>query len=85
MARMHKVKTPLPDAKPELKRLSAALTPQQRPGDYAQAVMDLGATICTPRKPKCNACPWSAFCEGRIAGLAEELPKKKKKAAKQNS
>ena len=82
MARMHKVKTPLPDAKPELKRLSAALTPQQRPGDYAQAVMDLGATICTPRKPKCLACPWSAFCEGRIAGLAEELPKKKKKAPK---
>ena len=51
MARMHAVETPLPDAKPELKRLSAALTPQQRPGDYAQAVMDLGATICTPPKP----------------------------------
>ena len=82
MARMHAIETPLPDAKPELKRLSAALTPQQRPGDYAQAVMDLGATICTPRKPKCLTCPWSASCEGRIAGIAEELPKKKKKAPK---
>ncbi|WP_416366248.1 A/G-specific adenine glycosylase [Nisaea sp.] len=79
MARMHAVETPLPDAKPELKRLSAALTPQQRPGDYAQAVMDLGATICTPRKPKCLTCPWSAPCEARIAGIAEELPRKKKK------
>nr|WP_028466441.1 A/G-specific adenine glycosylase [Nisaea denitrificans] len=82
MARMHAVEIPLPDAKPELKRLSAALTPQQRPGDYAQAVMDLGATICTPRKPKCLTCPWSASCEGRITGIAEELPKKKKKAPK---
>jgi A/G-specific adenine glycosylase len=79
MARMHSVETPLPDAKPELKRLSAALTPQQRPGDYAQAVMDLGATICTPRKPKCLTCPWSAPCEARIAGIAEDLPRKKKK------
>lgn len=82
MARMHAVEIPLPDAKPELKRLSAALTPQKRPGDYAQAVMDLGATICTPRKPKCLTCPWSASCAGRIAGIAEDLPKKKKKAPK---
>ena len=82
MARMHAVETPLPDAKPELKRLSAALTPQKRPGDYAQAVMDLGATICTPRKPKCLTCPWSASCTGRIAGIAEDLPRKKKKPPK---
>jgi len=82
MARMHAVETPLPDAKPELKQLAAALTPEHRPGDYAQAVMDLGATICTPRKPKCLTCPWSQPCAGRIAGIAEELPKKKKKAPK---
>ncbi len=53
MARLHAVETPLPAAKPELRRLAAALTPAERPGDYAQAVMDLGATVCTPRKPRC--------------------------------
>ncbi len=51
MARMFEITTPLPDAKPEMKEAAAVLTPQMRPGDYAQAVMDLGATICTPKTP----------------------------------
>ncbi len=51
MARLHDIHTPLPGAKPELTAAAAALTPATRPGDYAQAVMDLGATICTPRNP----------------------------------
>ena len=56
--------TPLPAAKPELTALAARLTPTARPGDYAQAIMDLGATICTPRSPACGICPWSHACIG---------------------
>ncbi len=80
IARLHAVETPLPDAKPELYRLAAALTPARRAGDYAQAIMDLGATICTPRSPKCVLCPWHALCRARAAGIAESLPAKRAKA-----
>ncbi len=80
VARLHAVQTPLPDAKPELYRLAVALTPERRSGDYAQAVMDLGATICTPRKPRCVLCPWRAPCRARRDGIAEELPARRPKA-----
>ncbi|MEJ6403177.1 A/G-specific adenine glycosylase [Yoonia sp. 2307UL14-13] len=76
MARLHDIHTPLPAAKPELTEAAATLTPQNRPGDYAQAVMDLGATICTPRNPACGICPWRDPCAAREAGTAPELPKK---------
>ena len=76
MARLHAVDVPMPAAKPELKRLAALTTPNARPGDYAQAVMDLGATICTPRKPQCLLCPWQAGCEGHRIGIAVDLPRK---------
>lgn len=82
MARFHGVTTPLPVAKPELTALAAKLTPKNRPGDYAQAVMDLGATICTPKNPTCALCPWSDPCTSRAQGNASELPKKTPKAAK---
>lgn len=82
MARIHAVETPLPSAKPELTRLAEALTPGDRPGDYAQAVMDLGATICTPRAPACGICPWMRCCAARMLGTAKELPKKSPKKAK---
>jgi A/G-specific adenine glycosylase len=82
MARRFAVQTPLPGAKAELTRLAATLTPQDRPGDYAQAVMDLGATICTPRNPACGICPWSAPCAARAQGIAADLPRKTPKAAK---
>jgi A/G-specific adenine glycosylase len=82
MARVFAVSTPLPEAKPELNRLAAALTPDERAGDYAQAVMDLGATICTPKKPKCILCPWQTHCRGRLAGVAESLPARRAKAEK---
>ncbi|MDW4498320.1 A/G-specific adenine glycosylase [Sulfitobacter sp. D35] len=82
MARLHDVHTPLPKAKPELMALAAALTPDDRPGDHAQAVMDLGATICTPRSPACGICPWRTPCQARIAGTAGSLPRKVPKAAK---
>ena len=82
MARRFDIHTPLPDAKPELTALAAGLTPQERSGDYAQAVMDLGATICTPKNPACGICPWNRDCLARHAGTAAELPKKRKKTPK---
>jgi len=82
MARLHDIHTPLPAAKPELTRAAAALTPIQRPGDYAQAVMDLGATVCTPKSPACGICPWMARCAARKAGTQAELPRKTPKKPK---
>ena len=69
MSRLFAVETPLPAAKPELTALAARLTPATRPGDYAQAVMDLGATICTPRSPACGICPWVDNCLARAEGV----------------
>ncbi len=80
VARLFAVDRPLPDAKPELRRLAEALTPERRPGDHAQAVMDLGATVCLPRRPRCLACPLHDDCAARRGGLAEELPRRRPKA-----
>jgi A/G-specific adenine glycosylase len=82
VARLRAVVEPLPDAKPVLRRLAGELTPDERPGDYAQAVMDLGATICTPRKPRCVLCPWASACRARAIGIAEELPARRARAAR---
>jgi len=76
MARVHDIRTPLPAAKPEIRAAAAAMTPEARPGCYAQAVMDLGATICTPRTPACGICPWRAPCAARAAGVQGDLPRK---------
>ncbi|MEM9784886.1 MAG: A/G-specific adenine glycosylase [Pseudomonadota bacterium] len=76
MARLHDIHAPLPGSKPELTARARDLTPENRPGDYAQAVMDLGATICTPRNPACGICPWRDPCAARLAGTAVDLPKK---------
>jgi len=82
MARLHAVETPLPAAKPTLNALAAAMTPADRPGDHAQALMDLGATICTPKRPACGICPLVAACAGRCAGIAETLPRRTEKVPK---
>lgn len=82
MARLHNDETPLPAAKPVFHAYADALTPAQRPGDYAQAVMDLGATICTPRKPACGLCPWRTRCRARTEGTPETLPRKTPKKPK---
>jgi len=76
MARLFAETDPLPGVKPRLKAHAASLTPTTRPGDYAQAVMDLGATVCTPRKPACVLCPWRENCRALSLGIAEELPAK---------
>ncbi|TCP61630.1 A/G-specific DNA-adenine glycosylase [Rhodovulum bhavnagarense] len=82
MSRLFAVQTPLPSAKPALTALAARLTPAQRPGDHAQAVMDLGATICTPKKPACGICPLRAPCAARQQGIAADLPRKTPKKPK---
>jgi A/G-specific adenine glycosylase len=80
VARLHRVATALPAAKPALRALTDQLTPDERPGDFAQAMMDLGATICTPRKPRCVLCPWREDCDAFKAGDAEDYPRKTPKA-----
>lgn len=82
MSRLYAVETPLPGAKPELTAHAATLTPRDRPGDYAQAVMDLGATICTPRSPACGICPWINACQARTLGIQAQLPAKETKKQK---
>jgi A/G-specific adenine glycosylase len=82
MARLFDLHAPLPQAKGALTSYAASLTPPARPGDYAQAVMDLGATICTPKSPRCALCPWHDICAARKAGTAAELPKKLPKVKK---
>jgi A/G-specific adenine glycosylase len=80
IARLHAIETPLPDAKPEIRGLTAAMVPRRRAGDFAQALMDLGATICTPKRLNCMICPWTEDCAGRRAGVADKLPRRKEKA-----
>jgi len=82
LTRLKQIETPLPDAKPEIRAVMANLTPQGRPGDFAQAVMDLGATICTPKRPACGLCPWMENCLVQNSSLAETLPRKAPKKEK---
>ena len=79
VSRLFAVETPLPKARPELRRLAAQLVRDDRPGDYPQALMDLGATVCRPRNPSCRLCPVSAFCEALQDGDPERYPVKPKR------
>jgi A/G-specific adenine glycosylase len=74
VARLFAIATPLPAAKKEIRARQAELTPAARAGDYAQAMMDLGAAICTPRNPACVLCPLADRCAARAAGTAERYP-----------
>jgi A/G-specific adenine glycosylase len=82
IARLYAIETPLPDAKAEIGLRAAELVPRQRAGDYAQALMDLGATVCVPRSPRCVICPLMGDCEARKRGIADELPRRLPKADK---
>ena len=62
ISRIFTVEEPLPKGRKELRRLAGTLASPERPGDYGQALMDLGATVCTPRSPKCELCPWQGYC-----------------------
>jgi A/G-specific adenine glycosylase len=76
MARLFAVEAPLPAAKAELAGLAARLVTADRPGDWAQALMDLGATVCRPKAPLCEACPLAALCAARGAGAPESYPRR---------
>jgi A/G-specific adenine glycosylase len=80
MSRLFAVEPPLPDSKPELKRLAAALVRDHRPGDWAQALMDLGATVCKPKAPLCDRCPVVEFCAALASGEPDTYPRKTRKA-----
>lgn len=82
VSRLFDVHEPLPTSKPKLTQLAASLTPIERAGDYAQAVMDLGATVCTPKNPKCDVCPIVGVCRAYATGTQADLPKKLPKKAK---
>jgi A/G-specific adenine glycosylase len=82
IVRRHGIEQPVAFAKPEIRRLADEATPAGRPGDYAQAMMDLGATICTPRKPACVICPLVEGCVARASGRQDVLPAKGAKAAR---
>ena len=82
VSRLWAVATPLPAARPELKRLAATLVGEERPGDWAQALMDLGATVCRPRSPLCGLCPLRNDCAGYAAGEPGRFPLKAPKAVR---
>ena len=79
VARLFALEQELPAAKPEIRALTQAVVPAERAGDFAQAVMDLGATICTPKRPACALCPWMKVCVARRRGDPEAFPRKARK------
>jgi A/G-specific adenine glycosylase len=76
VARLFEVGEPLPAAKPRLRALARTLTPTIRPGDFAQAMMDLGAMVCVPRSPRCLLCPLAEGCAANANGTAADLPRR---------
>jgi A/G-specific adenine glycosylase len=76
LARYFAVEEYLPAARPSIRRLAESLLPSTRCGDFAQALMDLGATVCTPKKPACIVCPWSSDCQARRRGDPASFPRK---------
>jgi A/G-specific adenine glycosylase len=76
IARLYAITTELPAAKTEIRARAETLVPQRRAGDFTQAMMDLGSTICTPKKPACGICPWMQSCVARARGDAETFPRK---------
>lgn len=79
ISRLHRVEAPLPKAKAIIRKLAATLADPERPGDYGQAVMDVGATVCTPRTPACETCPWADWCQAHRVGDMTDFPKKSPK------
>ncbi len=81
VSRLYAIEVPLPESKPDIQSRAQALVPEKRAGDFAQAMMDLGATICTPKSPNCLICPFTDECVGRRLGIAGTLPHKAPKKA----
>ncbi len=85
-ARIFAIAAPIPAAKPAIAKAAGRFmedaAARRAPGDFAQALFDLGATICTPKNPKCGACPWETACAARKLGIAAGLPARAKKPAR---
>lgn len=81
-SRLAAIETPFPTARPLVRAIVSAAIPSERPGDFAQGMMDLGATICTPRRPACVICPLSLRCAARAAGTPDAFPVKTAKKAR---
>jgi A/G-specific adenine glycosylase len=79
ISRFRRIETPLPAARPLIRAETLAIVPEGRSGDFAQALMDLGAMVCTPRSPACALCPWAEPCRARAAGDAGSFPRKQPK------
>ncbi|WP_064694109.1 A/G-specific adenine glycosylase [Rhizobium aegyptiacum] len=82
ISRLYAIEAPLPGAKPAMKEKVALMTPSGRPGDFAQAMMDLGATICTPKRPACSLCPFRDACQALKSSDPEFFPVKAAKKEK---
>lgn len=82
ITRFKRIKTPIPEAKPQIRKITNGLLDKNRAGDFAQAMMDLGATICTPKKPDCPLCPVGENCQANAKGDMEIYPVKLPKKAK---
>ncbi|MBK8175256.1 MAG: A/G-specific adenine glycosylase [Rhodospirillales bacterium] len=76
VARLRAVEVALPRARSSIVALAVAMTPEARAGDFAQAMMDLGATVCTPRRPRCGVCPWADYCAAHAQGVPETFPRR---------
>jgi A/G-specific adenine glycosylase len=79
VTRLFALEQELPAAKPQIRNLAARLVPPRRSGDFAQAMMDLGATICTPKRPACAICPWMKACRARHRGDQATFPRRARK------
>ena len=82
VARLNAIERPVAEARAEIRAAAAALTPANRPGDFAQAMMDLGATICRPKRPLCLLCPLAEGCRALASGDPERFPAPKVKRAR---
>jgi A/G-specific adenine glycosylase len=82
MTRLHAIEQPIARARSAIAKAASALTPHDRPGDFAQALMDIGATICTPRNPDCPACPMRAACAAFATGEPGAYPRKAPRKAR---
>jgi A/G-specific adenine glycosylase len=82
IARYAAIEESLPKSKPAMRASLQVLVPQERAGDFAQALMDLGSAICTPKRPACLSCPWMQGCEARKLGIQEQLPARGAKAVR---
>ncbi len=82
LSRVFALETPLPAAKPLIRGYAIQLVPRERPGDYAQAMMDLGATVCSPRAPACGSCPVKVFCSATVQGEPARFPARAAKSGR---